>query len=143
PPGTIKSWTHRGMKLLRSALPAAYAGVLAGVVSTAGGLAATRAAVLAEHARMSTAPLRTAGATRAASTFAPAAAGVLVLAVTAVVLAASALWPRTGEPPAGRGRGEERTTGLEQGAGQRVAAEPGIRSRIRPERSAAGLQVRV
>src|SRR5690606_26338339 len=39
--------------------------------------------------------------------------------------------------------GEERTTGLEQGAGQRVAAEPGIRSRIRPERSTAGLQVRV
>ena len=83
---------HRGMKLLRKALPAGYAGALATVVLPGRGLAAVRAEVLAEAARQVPAGSLTlaAGSGAAAAGSGAAAAGSGAAGAGAGALGASA-----------------------------------------------------
>ena len=142
PPGTIKTWVHRGMKLLRRALPAAFAGSLAGLVSSGRGLAATRAAVLAEHQRFVASTAAKAAPAMAASGAMLWVAGGLLAAVVAVT--SWSLWVPESDTPVGRGTTRDAAPARAPAGAVEAGTDVSVsRAPVREEVAAAGLRVHV
>ena len=91
PPGTVKSWIHRGIDRLRRALPASLAPGLLFLLTPTPGLAAARAHVLRLQVE------RVAVPTGAAATTARG-LWIWITSIAAAVVLAATFWPRAEEP---------------------------------------------